>query len=161
MIPLFTLIVFSLLLTAQSQAHSGRHSGKPQQSFHHFFQGPETEAQLVPAEDLTSKFVVPIDVANQMLTDLEQQVQQIIKRGEEVAGADGTVKHTTSDSPQLAYSDPATVNSKIEQGQHLSGSGSLAVKAGQSTQEEENNLAVLLGNLGELDKKLQVNLIAL
>lgn len=81
-----------------------------------------------------------------MLSDLEQQVQQIIKRGEgSGVQSDGQLKTPISSSPQLAYSDAATVNSN------------LAVKAGQSTQEEENNLAILLGNLGELDKKLQVS----
>ena len=97
------------------------------------------------------KYSEPIDDANKLLYDLDQQIQLII------SGHD-SIKPSTKDSNEfvspLAYSDSAAklkieIMSKNVEGQEFS-KEPLAI-------EDNNNINNLVNNLGELDKKLQVS----
>lgn len=92
-------------------------------------------------EDIIIKFVEPIDVATKLLYDLDQKIQLLIK-DQELAQKDATLKTSTEPTTEL-FSLEETL-------------GELMSKNAESV-NEDNNIASLLNNLTELDKKLQVS----
>lgn len=101
-------------------------------------------------EDITLKFAEPIDVANKLLYDLDQQIQLLIK------GQPDVNKRTTGNNAlNLTYASPLEVPNKLE----MMSKNAVPELKPELVKEplEENNVANLLSNLGELDKKLQVS----
>ena len=96
-------------------------------------------------EDITIKFVEPIDVANKLLYDLDHQIQLMIK------SHNSNKSTSSSKEPNLGYSSEMA-ESRIE---IISKNAENQYMINQPM--EENNVAHLVNNLGELDKKLQVS----